>query len=133
VADAYAAGWPISAFAKHGIGLSHASLSKSEIYVNVVPLFTSGRVRLLNHQRMVDQLCGLKRKLRQGHERAGRSHRRSLSARRCRVRLARLGEARGRMTQKKISRDPAHSGLKSDMTALPNGFGPRTRPQAACI
>ena len=66
VADAYAAGWPISAFAKHGIGLSHASLSKSEIYVNVVPLFTAGRVRLLNHQRMVDQLCGLKRKVGQG-------------------------------------------------------------------
>jgi len=66
VADAYAAGWPISSFAKHGITLTHASLNKSEIYVNVVPLFTSARVRLLNIQRMVDQLCGLKRKVGQG-------------------------------------------------------------------
>jgi hypothetical protein len=63
VADAYAAGWPISAFAKHGIGLSHASLSKSEIYVHAVPLFTSGRVRLLSHPRMIDQLCALRRKV----------------------------------------------------------------------
>jgi hypothetical protein len=63
VADAYAAGWPISAFAKHGISLSHASLTKSEIYVHVVPLFTSGRVRLLNHPRMIDQLCALRRKV----------------------------------------------------------------------
>jgi hypothetical protein len=63
VADVYAAGWPISAFAKHGITLTHASLSKSEIYVHVVPLFTSGRVRLLNNQRMVDQLFALRRKV----------------------------------------------------------------------
>jgi hypothetical protein len=63
VADAYAAGWPISAFAKHGITLTHASLNKSEIYVHVVPLFTSGRVRLLNNQRMIDQLCALRRKV----------------------------------------------------------------------
>lgn len=66
VSDAYGAGWVISAFAKHGIGLSHASLSKSEIYVHVVPLFTAGRVRLLNNQRLVDQLCALKRKVGQG-------------------------------------------------------------------
>jgi hypothetical protein len=63
VADAYAAGWPISAFAKHGIALTHASLSKSEIYVHVVPLFTSNRVRLLNNPRMIDQLCALRRKV----------------------------------------------------------------------
>jgi hypothetical protein len=66
VSDAYGAGWVISAFAKHGIGLSHASLSKSEIYVHVVPLFTAARVRLLNNQRLVDQLCALKRKVGEG-------------------------------------------------------------------
>jgi hypothetical protein len=34
--------------------------------VHVVPLFTSGRVKLLNNQRMVDQLCALRRKVGQG-------------------------------------------------------------------
>jgi hypothetical protein len=63
VSDAYAAAWPISAFARHGISLTHASLSASEIYVHVIPQFTSGRVRLLNHQRLIDQLCALKRKV----------------------------------------------------------------------
>jgi hypothetical protein len=63
VADNYAAAWPVSAFAKHGITLTHASLSRSEIYVHVVPLFTSGRVKLLNNQRMIDQLCALRRKV----------------------------------------------------------------------
>ena len=29
----------------------------------MVPLFTSGRVRLLNHPRMIDQLCALRRKV----------------------------------------------------------------------
>jgi hypothetical protein len=66
VADAYAAGWPISAFARHGITLTHASLNKSEIYIHTVPLFTSGRVRLLDIQRLVDQLCALRRKVGQG-------------------------------------------------------------------
>lgn len=66
VSDAYGAGWVISAFAKHGMTLTHASFNKSEIYVHVVPQFMSGRVRLLNNQRLVDQLCSLKRKVGQG-------------------------------------------------------------------
>jgi hypothetical protein len=66
VADAYAAGWPISAFARYGITLTHATLNKSEIYIHTVPLFTSGRVRLLDIPRLIDQLCALRRKVGQG-------------------------------------------------------------------
>jgi hypothetical protein len=66
VADAYAAGWPISAFARHGVTLTHATLNKSEIYIHCVPLFTSGRLRLLDIQRLIDQFCALRRKVGQG-------------------------------------------------------------------
>jgi hypothetical protein len=66
VADAYAAGWPISAFARYGITLTHATLNKSEIYIHTVPLFTSGRLRLLDLPRLIDQLCALRRKVGQG-------------------------------------------------------------------
>ncbi len=59
--DAYAASWPISAFARHGIGYMHASLNRSEIYLHCVPLFTASRVALLDLPRLVDQLCGLRR------------------------------------------------------------------------
>ena len=44
----------------------HASLTKSEIYLHVLPLFTARRVDLLDVPRLVDQLCGLKRKVGQG-------------------------------------------------------------------
>ena len=64
--DHYGAGWVIAAFTRHGISVTHAALSTSEIYVHVIPQFMSNRVRLLNHQRSIDQLCGLKRKVGQG-------------------------------------------------------------------
>jgi hypothetical protein len=61
--DNYAAGWVVSAFMRHGITVVHNAISTSDIYVNVIPQFMSKRVRLLNHQRSVDQLCGLRRKV----------------------------------------------------------------------
>jgi hypothetical protein len=67
--DNYAAGWVVSSFARHGITVLHNAISTSDIYVNVIPQFMSKRVRLLNHQRSIDQLCGLRRKVGQaGHE-----------------------------------------------------------------
>jgi hypothetical protein len=61
--DNYAAGWVVSAFMRHGITVMHNAISTSDIYTNVIPQFMSKRVRLLNHQRSVDQLCGLRRKV----------------------------------------------------------------------
>lgn len=66
VGDAYGGSWPISTFARNGIGYQHAALNKSEIYLHSLPLFTAARVDLLDHQRLVDQLAGLRRKLGQG-------------------------------------------------------------------
>ena len=64
--DSYAARWPVTAFARHGINIMASPLSASELYAHTIPAWTAGRVRLLDHQRAVDQLCGLKRKLGQG-------------------------------------------------------------------
>jgi hypothetical protein len=61
--DAYAAAWPITAFAKHGIRFHTASLTTSELYLHTLPLWTAGRVSMLDNARAVDQLCNLRRRL----------------------------------------------------------------------
>jgi hypothetical protein len=66
VGDAYGGLWPTSAFARYGISYSLSPLSKSEIYLHVLPLWTAGRVRLLDNQRVVDQLAQLRRKVGSG-------------------------------------------------------------------
>jgi hypothetical protein len=62
-ADSYAAGWPITAFARHGIRFHTASLTTSELYLHTLPLWTAGRVSMLDAPRAVDQLCNLRRKV----------------------------------------------------------------------
>jgi hypothetical protein len=64
--DSYAAMWPVTSFAKHGVSYAAAALSKSEIYLHVLPLFTAGRVRLLDNPRITDQFAGLRRKVGSG-------------------------------------------------------------------
>jgi hypothetical protein len=66
--DRYAGEWPPQAFRRHGIEYVSSERTKSELYVEVLPMFTSGRVRLLDHQRLVAQLLGLERRT----SRAGR-------------------------------------------------------------
>jgi hypothetical protein len=61
--DHYGSQWPITAFARHGITYAAAPLSASEIYLHSLPLWVSGRVRMLDQPRAVDQLCSLRRKL----------------------------------------------------------------------
>jgi hypothetical protein len=64
--DAYAAAWPITAFARHGIRFHTAALTTSELYLHTLPLWTAGRVSMLDVPRAVDQLCNLRRKVGQG-------------------------------------------------------------------
>jgi hypothetical protein len=59
--DKYGAQWVVSAFASHGIQYRHSKRDRSEIYLDVMPQFTSGRARLLDHARMVGQFCSLER------------------------------------------------------------------------
>jgi hypothetical protein len=60
--DRYAAQWVVDAFAKCGIRYSHSERDRSSIYLDALPLFTSGRVRLLDNPRVVNQFASLERR-----------------------------------------------------------------------
>ncbi len=60
--DRYAASWVTEAFAKEGLTYCHAQRDRSAIYGDALPLFTSGRVRLLDCSRLLNQLIGLERR-----------------------------------------------------------------------
>jgi len=60
--DAYAAAWVVSAFASSGITYHHSDRNRSEIYRDAMPLFTSGRARILDNQKLISQFGSLERK-----------------------------------------------------------------------
>ena len=60
--DRYAAEWVRSAFERCGIYYKHSERDRSSIYADALPLFTSGRARLLDNKRLVSQFAGLERK-----------------------------------------------------------------------
>ncbi len=60
--DKYAGEWPREQFRKYGIDYVVSERTKSEIYLEFLPLLNSGKVQLLDHQRLISQLCGLERK-----------------------------------------------------------------------
>jgi hypothetical protein len=62
VGDRYAAQWVVDAFAKCGITYRHSERDRSSIYLDALPLFTSGKVRLLDHRKLVSQFSSLERR-----------------------------------------------------------------------
>jgi len=60
--DRYAAQWPVQAFQKHGIDYRPAELNRSQLYAAFEPLLNSGKVELLDHPKLLQQLIGLIRK-----------------------------------------------------------------------
>jgi len=66
IGDKYAGEWPIERFQHHGITYEVAEKNKSQYYVEFLPLLMSGRVELLDNQRMVNQLASLERKTGRG-------------------------------------------------------------------
>jgi hypothetical protein len=60
--DRYAAEWVVEAFRKVGVRYVQSERDRSAIYLDALPLFTSGRVRLLDSERLVHQLVGLERR-----------------------------------------------------------------------
>jgi hypothetical protein len=67
--DHYAAEWPRERFRVHGVVEYHvADKAKSDLYLTLLPLLNSGRIELLDHPRLVNQLTGLERRT----SRAGR-------------------------------------------------------------
>ena len=64
--DRYAGEWPREQFRKHGINYVPSEHSKSELYLNLLPLVNSRAVDLLDDDRMVRQLVGLERRTSRG-------------------------------------------------------------------
>lgn len=60
--DRYSAQFVVDAFGPHGVVYEHSARDRSAIYADCLPLFTSGRVRLLDNPRMVNQFASLERR-----------------------------------------------------------------------
>jgi hypothetical protein len=69
--DRYAGEWPREQFRKHGVNYEPSERTKSQLYVDLLPLINSRAVDLLDHEKAVLQLVGLER-------RSGRSGRDSI-------------------------------------------------------
>jgi hypothetical protein len=64
--DRYAGSWPAESFLAHGITYVPSAKPKSDIYRDLLPLLNSGRVDLLDHEKLVTQLCSLERRTSRG-------------------------------------------------------------------
>jgi hypothetical protein len=60
--DRYGGSWPASRFSEYGITYLPSEKSKSDLYVELLPLLNSRRVELLDNSRLVAQLVGLERR-----------------------------------------------------------------------
>jgi hypothetical protein len=60
--DRYAGEFPRELFRKCGVTYTPAERSKSELYVELLPLINSRRVDLLDDRKAIAQLCGLERR-----------------------------------------------------------------------
>jgi hypothetical protein len=61
--DRYASAWASDEWARNGITCEPSALSKSEIYLAALPVLMSGQARLLDNERLRDQLTGLERRV----------------------------------------------------------------------
>ena len=64
--DQYAGEWVSSMFKKYGITYQPSEQTKSELYMESLPLFSQGRVELLDHPRLSTELRLLERRARAG-------------------------------------------------------------------
>ena len=58
--------WPVGRFREHGIRYEQSAKPKSELYAALLPDLNSGRVKLLDHPRLIGQLCSLERRTSRG-------------------------------------------------------------------
>jgi len=64
--DKFAGEWNSDAFRRNGIHLENAKKTKSEFYIEFLPLISNRSVELLDHKRLRSQLCALERRSRSG-------------------------------------------------------------------
>lgn len=62
VGDRYAGAWVVEAFRKHGISYRYSERTKSELYLDLLPLITAGRVELPSDAETIRQAKLLQRK-----------------------------------------------------------------------
>jgi hypothetical protein len=61
--DRYASAWASDEWARNGIACEPSTLSKSEIYLAALPVLMSAQCRLLDIEKLRDQLTGLERRV----------------------------------------------------------------------
>jgi hypothetical protein len=64
--DHWGGEWARQPFRDGGVNYAVTEQPKSSLYVNFLPLLNAGQVRLLDHQRLVGQLCALERRTSRG-------------------------------------------------------------------
>lgn len=64
--DRWAGLWPRERLESHGIGYDASVKVKSDIYRDFLPMINGGRVELLDHPKMIAQLCSLERRTARG-------------------------------------------------------------------
>jgi hypothetical protein len=60
--DRYAGAWPVEAFRRHGITYAHSARVKSDLYLNLLPLITMGRLDLPPDPELIKQAKLLERR-----------------------------------------------------------------------
>ena len=60
--DRYAGQWPVEGFSRYNINYRTSEKTKSELYLELLPLLTTDRIELLDHPRLTAQLLGLERR-----------------------------------------------------------------------
>lgn len=66
IGDRYGGEWPREQFRKHGIEYKCSEKSKSDIYLELLPLVMSSRIELLDNKKLVRQLVSLERRTARG-------------------------------------------------------------------
>jgi hypothetical protein len=66
VGDKYSLNFVSEGFARNRIDYTYSEHDRSQIYVNVLPLFTSGRARLVDSRKLVTQFSTLERRVSAG-------------------------------------------------------------------
>jgi hypothetical protein len=66
VGDRYAGSWPSEQFAKRGIRYETSERTKSEIFLETLPLLMSGQCELLDNRKLLNQFSALERRTARG-------------------------------------------------------------------
>jgi hypothetical protein len=64
--DRYAGMWPVEAFDKVSIRYEQLGRTKSDCYLDLLPMLNSGRIHILDHPKTINQICSLERRTARG-------------------------------------------------------------------